>query len=55
MSKLHGAVTKVEDLVFILDRNKSIEKAINVVFPRATYGVCMYHFGQNAKIKFKIT
>ncbi|XP_038693783.1 uncharacterized protein LOC119991509 [Tripterygium wilfordii] len=49
--KLNGAIGSMDSLVFISDRNASIEKSIRRVFPEVIHGVCMYHLGQNLKSK----
>ncbi|XP_038701913.1 uncharacterized protein LOC119998649 [Tripterygium wilfordii] len=49
--KLNGAIESMDSLVFISDRNASIEKSIRRVFPEAIHGACMYHLGQNLKSK----
>ena len=51
--QLRQAIGDVDDLVFISDRHKSIEKGIRTVFPSAIHGVCCHHLSMNTKKKFK--
>ena len=50
---MHEAIGHVDDLVMVLDRHSSIEKAIRKVFPYASNGVCTYHLKKNLKTRFK--
>ena len=53
MIQLRQAIGDVDDLVFISDRHKSIEKGIRTVFPSTIDGVCCHHLSMNTKKKFK--
>ena len=55
LGKLRVALGDVDGLVFISDRNRSIEKAVKHLFPNSFHGACIYHLGQNLKAKFKRT
>ena len=46
------AYGEVDDLVFITDRHKGLEKAIATVYPNAHHGNCMYHLSCNVKLHF---
>ncbi|KAL5576621.1 hypothetical protein UlMin_018320 [Ulmus minor] len=39
--------------VLVSDRHRSINNAVNEVFPNAFHGICMYHLLNNLKNKFK--
>ncbi|KAL5573307.1 hypothetical protein UlMin_022904 [Ulmus minor] len=39
--------------VIVSDRHRSINNAVNEVFPNAFHGICMYHLLNNLKNKFK--
>lgn len=41
-----------ENLVFVLDMHRSIQKAVNSVFPEAKFAICMQHLWSNVKTQF---
>ncbi|KAK2650671.1 hypothetical protein Ddye_018160 [Dipteronia dyeriana] len=47
-----GALSYIDDLVFIFDRHVSIEAGISKVFPDATHTICCWHFSENVKKQF---
>ncbi|KAK3222563.1 hypothetical protein Dsin_009588 [Dipteronia sinensis] len=49
---LKGALGHIKDLVFISDRNPSIEARITSVFPYATHTICACHFSENIRKRF---
>ncbi|KAI9165962.1 hypothetical protein LWI28_023755 [Acer negundo] len=49
---LRGALSHIDDLVFISDRHASIEAGISKVFPYAIHTICCWHFGENMKKRF---
>ena len=53
LMKLRDAIGCVDDLVFISDRHKSIEKCVKIIFPSAVHGVCCHHLKMNVHTKFK--
>ncbi|KAL6179238.1 hypothetical protein ACLB2K_050754 [Fragaria x ananassa] len=52
LTKLRGAIGVVENLVFISDRHGSIAKAVDIVFPEAHHGACIFHIANNLQSKF---
>ncbi|KAL6210120.1 hypothetical protein ACLB2K_021058 [Fragaria x ananassa] len=52
LTKLRGAIGVVENLVFIYDRHGSIAKAVDIVFPEAHHGACIFHIANNLQSKF---
>ena len=53
LTKLYEVIGHVDDLMVVLDRHGSIEKAIRKLFLHASHGVCTYHIGKILKTKFK--
>ncbi|KAK2641783.1 hypothetical protein Ddye_023546 [Dipteronia dyeriana] len=51
---LKGALSHIDDLVFISDRHASIEAGISKVFPYATHTICSWHFSENIKKRYHI-
>ncbi|XP_073121010.1 uncharacterized protein [Henckelia pumila] len=49
MSKLKEQIGDSNRLVFISDRDKSITKAIRVIFPQSHHGHCIWHMEQHIK------
>ena len=49
MEQLKLAITDVPGLVFLSDRNRSLIKAVRLVFPEAEHGYCIWHLSQNVK------
>ncbi|KAK3217898.1 hypothetical protein Dsin_011868 [Dipteronia sinensis] len=49
---LKGALSHIDDLVFISDRHASIEVGISKVFPYATHTICCWHFAENVNKRF---
>ncbi|XP_022880846.1 uncharacterized protein LOC111398126 [Olea europaea var. sylvestris] len=47
MSNLKELIGDSEDLVFVLDRKKSIDKAITQLFPLSHHGCCIWHLEKN--------
>ncbi|KAK3189507.1 hypothetical protein Dsin_029068 [Dipteronia sinensis] len=45
---LKGALSHIDDLVFISDRHSSIESWISKLFPYVTHMICCRHNGQNS-------
>ncbi|KAL0802797.1 hypothetical protein Bca101_057973 [Brassica carinata] len=43
-----------EGLALISDRHKSIRKAIAVVYPLASTGICMYHLYKNILLRYRV-
>ena len=39
-------------MAIISDRHKSLENAVNMVYPNAFHGACMFHLFNNMKAKF---
>ena len=39
-------------MAIISDRHKSIENAVNMVYPNAFHGACIFHLLNNMKVKF---
>ena len=44
-----------KELAFVSDRHKSIQKAVNTVFPEANFAICMRHLWGNVKANFSKT
>ncbi|KAH9655138.1 SWIM-type domain-containing protein [Citrus sinensis] len=55
MTKLHGVIGDMPELVFISDRCTAIKRAVLKVFRSAAHGVCFYHVKGNVKSKFKMS
>ncbi|XP_052299813.1 uncharacterized protein LOC127903144 [Citrus sinensis] len=55
MTKLHGVIGDMPELVFISDRCTAIKRAVLKVFRLAVHGVCFYHVKGNVKPKFKMS
>ncbi|KAK3199176.1 hypothetical protein Dsin_022591 [Dipteronia sinensis] len=49
---LNGALSHIDDLVFISDRYANIEARISKVFLYATHTICCWHFAENVKKRF---
>ena len=47
------AYGEIDDLVFITDRHKRLEKAIAIVYPNAHHGNCTFHLSQIVKLHFE--
>ncbi|XP_010424785.1 PREDICTED: protein FAR1-RELATED SEQUENCE 8-like [Camelina sativa] len=52
-SKLKSVVPDCPELVFCSDRNQSLIKSINTVYPLSHHGYCIYHLSQNVKLSCK--
>ncbi|XP_013690069.1 protein FAR1-RELATED SEQUENCE 5-like [Brassica napus] len=50
MEQLKSVISDVLGLVFLSDRNKSLIKAVGLVFPQAAHGHCIWHMSQNVKV-----
>ncbi|CAA7032691.1 unnamed protein product [Microthlaspi erraticum] len=52
-TQLHRVIPDDEELAVISDRHGSISRAIAIVYPLASRGVCTYHFRKNVMLKFR--
>ncbi|KAK2659713.1 hypothetical protein Ddye_006246 [Dipteronia dyeriana] len=52
LDNLKGALSHLDDLVFISDRHASIEAGISKVFSYATHTICCWHFYENVKKRY---
>ena len=53
LSNLHSIIGSPPELMLISDRHKSIEMAVNKVFPLSAHGLCGFHMKQNIIGKYK--
>ena len=51
--KLRASIGTRESLAIVADRHKGIEFASNLVYPDATFGICVQHLSANLKTKYK--
>ncbi|XP_024010368.1 uncharacterized protein LOC112085387 [Eutrema salsugineum] len=52
-AQLHRVIPDDEGLAMILDRHRSIGKAIKKIYPLASRGICTYHLHKNILVKYK--
>ncbi|GMN68965.1 hypothetical protein TIFTF001_038015 [Ficus carica] len=51
--KLRDSIGMRESLVIVADKYKGIEYAANLVYPDATFGICVQHLAANLKTRYK--
>ncbi|GMN34953.1 hypothetical protein TIFTF001_044962 [Ficus carica] len=51
--KIRDSICTRESLAIVADRHKGIENEANLVFPNATFGICVQHLAANLKTRYK--
>ena len=51
--KLRDSIGTRESLAIVADKHKGIEYAANLMYPDATFGICVQHLAANLKTRYK--